>query len=223
MKLQTSVPPSKVKNPIDYASTVFLMGSCFTENIGDKFSYFKFQSAQNPFGILFHPLAIENLIRRAIEGLMYKSSDIFEFQERWLSFEAHSSMAQNSEDDLTAVLNNALLKTKSQLEGASHVIITLGTAWVYRHKQKDVIVANCHKVPQNQFEKELLGIDEIVASLHRVVQMIQSVAENVQCIFTVSPGTAFEGWFYGKPVEQSPFDCCAPSIEAGKYELLPFL
>ncbi|WP_422860950.1 GSCFA domain-containing protein [Flagellimonas sp. S174] len=187
MKLQTSVPLSKAQNSIDYTSTIFLMGSCFSENIGDKFSYFKFQSTQNPFGILFHPLAIEKLITRALTDKKYDASDIFEFQERWLTFDAHSSVGQNSGENLIDTLNNALLKTKTQLEKASHVIITLGTAWVYRHLTRDVIVANCHKVPQKEFEKKLLGIDEIVASLHRMIQLVHSVTKNAECIFTISP------------------------------------
>nr|WP_298997449.1 GSCFA domain-containing protein [uncultured Allomuricauda sp.] len=187
MKLQTSVPFSKAQNLIDYTSTIFLMGSCFSENIGDKFSYFKFQSTQNPFGILFHPLAIEKLITRALNDKKYDASDIFEFQERWLTFDAHSSMARNSGENLIDTLNNALLKTKTQLEKASHVIITLGTAWVYRHLTRDIIVANCHKVPQKEFEKKLLGIHEIVASLHRMIQLVRSITKNAECIFTISP------------------------------------
>ncbi|PRX56063.1 GSCFA domain-containing protein [Flagellimonas meridianipacifica] len=187
MKLQTSVPLSKAQNPIDYASTVLLIGSCFSENIGNKFSYYKFQVAQNPFGILFHPLAIENLITRALNSEKYDASDIFEFQERWLTFDAHSSMARHSREDLINTLNNALLKTKTLLEKASHVVITLGTAWVYHHVGRDVVVANCHKVPQKEFEKKLLGIDEIVASLHRTIQLIHSKAKNAECILTISP------------------------------------
>ena len=56
MKLQTNIPlQPQQHNQIDYNAKVMLLGSCFSENIGGKFDYFKFQSNVNPFGILFHP------------------------------------------------------------------------------------------------------------------------------------------------------------------------
>ena len=44
MILQTKIPLDKeTKNPISYLSKIFLLGSCFSENIGDQLNYFKFQ------------------------------------------------------------------------------------------------------------------------------------------------------------------------------------
>nr|WP_299345026.1 GSCFA domain-containing protein [Allomuricauda sp.] len=187
MKLQTQIQLLKNQNRIDYSCGVLLLGSCFSENIGNRFTYFQFQATQNPFGILFHPLAIENLLERAVKGRDYDTSEVFELQEKWLSFDAHSVMGRNSQEDLIDSLNKALFRTNTQLEKASHVIITLGTAWVYRRLENDVVVANCHKVPQNQFEKQLLTVEEITGALKRMVQLIQSVSKNTQCIFTISP------------------------------------
>ena len=68
MKLQTQIPlQPQQSNPIDYHSNILMLGSCFIENIGQKLEYFKFQNLQNPFGIIFHPLAIEKLIANAIK------------------------------------------------------------------------------------------------------------------------------------------------------------
>ena len=68
MNLQTQIPLEKQSNnQIDYKSNVLLLGSCFVENIGNKLAYFKFQNLQNPFGILFHPKAIETLISNAFK------------------------------------------------------------------------------------------------------------------------------------------------------------
>ena len=75
MILQTKIPIKKeTKNLIDYQSKILLLGSCFSDNIGDKLSYFKFQSDQNPFGILFHPKAIENLIADAVHKKIFLST-----------------------------------------------------------------------------------------------------------------------------------------------------
>ena len=87
MKLQTQIPLKKeTKNLINYDSNIFLLGSCFSENIGNKLSHFKFQSIQNPFGILFHPKAIETLITNAVNQKVYSSEDVFLQNEVWHSF-----------------------------------------------------------------------------------------------------------------------------------------
>lgn len=187
MKLQTEIPLEKAKNPIGYGSHMLLLGSCFAENMGRKFDYFKFRELQNPLGILFHPLAIGNLIGKAIRRASYSESDIFFLNERWHCFDAHSSLSDTSKENLLNKLNAALDATRSQLEKASHIIITLGTAWAYRHIESEAIVANCHKVPQKKFSKQLLSVEVITNSLKRTIDHVRSINKNVQFIFTVSP------------------------------------
>lgn len=187
MKLQTHIPFEKAGNQIDYSSHTFLLGSCFVENIENKLDYFKFRTLQNPFGILFHPLAIENLIQKAVSKQNYTEQDIFYKNERWLCFDAHSDLSDLSKEILLQKLNDALLKTRQQLNKSSHIIITLGTAWVYRNLASNKIVANCHKVPQKEFSKELLSNNEITQSLGRIIESIKSINPKVQLIFTISP------------------------------------
>ncbi len=187
MKLQTTILLEKASNPIDYQSRLLLMGSCFVENMGEKLNYFKFQQFQNPFGILFHPLAIENLIQRAIARKMYQQSEIFEQDGIWRCFDAHSELRSASSDELLRLLNLRLEETKKSLETSSHIIITLGTAWVYEHQTSGKIVANCHKVSQKQFTKKLLSLGEIEGSLDHILKLIQKVNPKAQIIFTISP------------------------------------
>lgn len=187
MKLQTRLPLKQAENQIDYDSQLLLLGSCFSENIGRKLEYFKFRTLQNPFGILFHPEAIENLIERAAQKNKYADTDVFFLNERWQCYEAHSDLSDVSKENLLKNLNNGLETALVQLEKATHIIITLGTAWVYRHLTSDKIVANCHKVPQKEFAKELLSIDEIVSGLQAVIEFVNSVNKMTQVIFTISP------------------------------------
>ncbi|WP_396591708.1 GSCFA domain-containing protein [Allomuricauda sp. R78024] len=187
MKLQTTVPLIKSENSIDYQSKLLLLGSCFVENIGEKLEYFKFQQLQNPFGILFHLLAIENLVERAIENRNYQENEVFEHHGIWHCFDAHSDNSATSKTILLQNLNEGLKETKQQLEQTTHIIITLGTAWVYRHNSTKKAVANCHKVPQKEFSKELLSIEVIKNSLARLIELVHSVNENAQVIFTISP------------------------------------
>lgn len=188
MKLQTHIPiPKESRNPISYHSKVVLLGSCFAERIGEQLFHYKFQCTQNPLGILFHPKAIEQLIVNAMNEKAYTNEDIFLLNERWHSFEAHSSKSDPDNTLLLSRLNEAISLTKKSLQEATHLFITLGTSWVYRHIETDRIVSNCHKVPQKNFLKELLPISEIESSLKAMVALIRSMNRNVSIVFTVSP------------------------------------
>ena len=188
MKLQTKIRLQQQKhNQIDYHSRIALFGSCFVENIGEKFKYYKFQQLQNPFGILFHPLAIENLIVNAINEKVYSEEDVFYHNEQWHCYETHSKLSHPSKAGLIHNLNNQIAVTNKSLKEASHIIFTLGTAWAYRKIESDIIVANCHKVPQKQFTKELLTVSEVSESLQAIVSIVKSVNPKVSIIFTVSP------------------------------------
>ena len=188
MKLQTEIPLTKqLYNQIDYSSKLLLLGSCFSENIGEKFSYFKFQSTINPYGILFHPVAIENLITRSVNKDYYSENDLYFNNEQWSCLDAHSKLNKTSKEELLNELNTQLDETHNQLKVSNHLIITLGTSWVYRHIDTDKIVANCHKIPQKQFLKELLSADEIAESLEAIVSLVKSINPKISFLFTVSP------------------------------------
>lgn len=187
MELQTSIPLRPSDNPIDYQSKLVLLGSCFVENMGGKLAYHKFQSLQNPFGILFHPLAIENLVQRALEGRHYTETGVFEKDGIWHCFDAHSEVRAKSKEALLQNINQKLQETRMGLQNVTHIAITLGTAWVYRYHTSNKIVANCHKVPQKKFSKELLAIDAVKASLENLIKMVAEVNPKAQLIFTVSP------------------------------------
>ena len=187
MKLQTQVPLQVADNQFDYQGQLLLLGSCFVENIGKKLDFYKFRSLQNPFGILFHPKAIENLLSKSIQAFSYTEVDIFYHNERWHCFDAHSDLSDVSKEELLRKLNDSLRATRQQVFESTHIIITLGTAWVYRNNASNAIVANCHKVPQKEFSKDLLSVDTIVKSLENTIGLIKSTNPNAQIIFTVSP------------------------------------
>ncbi|WP_456867770.1 GSCFA domain-containing protein [Galbibacter sp. BG1] len=187
MKLQTQIPLKPLENSIDYNAKVFLMGSCFVENIGKKFSYYKFQSLVNSFGIIFHPKAIENLISRIIQQKKFTKEDVFFLNERWHCFEVHSVLSNPSEEIFLNKLNEILEESFSFLKTASHIVFTLGTAWGYENKESANLVANCHKVPQKNFNKVLFNAIEIEASLKVITRLIKEINPKAAILFTVSP------------------------------------
>ena len=187
MKLTTPIKLSRQNPPINYSSKVLLLGSCFAQNMGAKLEYYKFQQCTNPFGILFHPVAIEKLITRAVNQNWFTSKDVFLQNEQWHCFLAHSKLSNTSEEDLISALNSALEKLRFSLLEASHVVFTFGTAWVYKHLEKDTIVANCHKVPQKKFVKQLLSPDDVSDVLLGIETKLRTINPTCSIINTVSP------------------------------------
>ena len=187
MKLQTNISITPQKKQIDYTSNILLLGSCFVENIGEKLDDVKFQTLQNPFGILFHPIAIEKIIVRAFTNVPFTEEDIFFKNEHWYCFEVHSTINGTHKDEYLTLLNSKLEVLKEYLINSSHIIVTFGTAWVYRFLETQKIVANCFKIPQKEFDKELLSVGEISNSLSNIISLIEKHNSKASIIITVSP------------------------------------
>ena len=187
MNFTTPIPIPKNPNPIDYHSKIISLGSCFAENMGEKFGYFKFQNSVNPFGIIFNPVSIEKLVERVVKNQNFTEKDIFFHNERWHCFEVHSDLSNSNPQEFLQELNAILKETNHQITEATHIIITYGTSWVYRNIASNGIVANCHKVPQKQFKKEILSIETIEKSIQNTIDLIKKLNPNLHFIFTISP------------------------------------
>lgn len=187
MQFRTQIPISKSNHPIDYNSRVLSIGSCFAENMADKFDYFKFQNETNPFGIIFNPVSIEKIVERVCKQDLFIEKDVFFHNERWHSFEVHSDLSNSDRQELLESLNKTVTETHKKIKEATHIIATFGTSWVYRNIESDEVVANCHKVPQKQFSKELLSVDVIQKSIQNTIDLIRALNPNINFIFTISP------------------------------------
>ena len=187
MDFRTFVPVSNQSPKINYDANIALFGSCFVENIGDKLQYFKFHVLQNPFGIIFHPVALRNLFQRIDENYRYTERDIFQLNDCYSCFDVHSQMNHPDRAMIISRLNNSLETTRSFLQESSHVIITLGTSWGYILNQDERLVANCHKVAQSNFTKKIFSSAEIKKSLAEICNIIWKLNKDAKIIFTVSP------------------------------------
>ena len=164
-----------------------LLGSCFAENMGEKFEYFKFRNVVNPFGIIFNAVSIEKLIHRVVNKIVFTEKDIFFHNDLWHCFEVHSQLSNPNKEEFLSNLNAILELMSQQITSLTHCIITLGTSWVYRNNNSNEIVANCHKVPQKEFTKELVSIEENVKCIQNIISLVHSLNPDCNFIFTVSP------------------------------------
>lgn len=187
MKWRTEVEISKGLRPIHYRDNVVVLGSCFADHLGEKLSYYKFRHLSNPFGILFHPVPMERLLHRAVNATLFTGADLFEHQGVWRCLEVHSRLAGESQDDTLSGMNTALELLQDAIRRSSHLVLTLGTAYAFRHIGERVLVANCHKLPQEQFTRELTSVSDLIRSLQSLTSLIREINSEIQMVFTVSP------------------------------------
>ncbi len=192
MKFSTVVPIKPSKQPITYDDKILSLGSCFAVNMSEKFKSYQFQNVVNPFGILFHPIAIERILEYASKGYVFTDDDVFCHNEVWSSFFAHSDMNELEQEDIVTKLNVKLFDLQVALKESSFLAITFGTAWVYEHKESGAIVANCHKLPQLNFTKRLLTYQELMNSYLKIIKLVKEINPGIQIIFTISPVRHFK-------------------------------
>jgi len=187
MKFRTEIKCSPGTPQLDHSSSLFLLGSCFSEHMQEKFDYYQFRNFSNPFGILFHPLAIETALRHCVDKNLYEPKDLLEHQGTWISLEHHSQFDDRDQQQVLININKRIDEAHRAVINTSHFIITLGTSWVYEWKNDGRLVGNCHKIPQKYFNKELLSAEEILNCLRRIITLLQSINQQATVIFTVSP------------------------------------
>lgn len=187
MNFSTVVPLTYSGKKITYDDKILCLGSCFAVNIGEKFKAYQFQHVINPFGILFHPKAIEKIVEYAVKGYEFTASDVFGHQEIWSSFIAHSDLNELEQEDIVTKLNVKIYDLQVALRESSFIMLTFGTAWVYVFKETGELVANCHKIPSSQFEKRLLAYDEIKESYQNIAHLIRTVNVDAQIMCSISP------------------------------------
>lgn len=171
---------------INYKDKIMLCGSCFTENIGSKLDYHKFKTLQNPNGILFNPVSIARSVTSYIVNKQYKLDELFYFNDIWQSWEHHSRFSSVDQLVSLAMINASQKAAHAFLKSADWLMLTLGSAFVYELEDKTV-VANCHKVPTDKFNKRLLAVEEILAVLDNLIHRLFIFNPNLKIIFTISP------------------------------------
>ena len=205
LKLQTPVADEKCKVGISYSDKIMMLGSCFSDNIGRQLSDFGFDVCVNPFGTLYNPISILQSIERLVSGQEFTLGDCVQIgagDQRWCSFSHHTSFARESQDDFLASANSSLAEAREFFRKCDKVIITLGTAWCFRHVERDLIVSNCLKRPASEFVRERLSVSEVTAALCRISKLCQELGGK-EIILTVSPIRHFKDGAHGNQISKA--------------------
>jgi GSCFA family len=173
--------------PIDLKDTIFTIGSCFADTIGEHLIENKFTVWNNQFGTVYNPLSIHSLLLLALESKLPSSESYLQNEGIHLNYDFHSSFSSLNKEELKSKIQTSLIEANRFLKNANRIIITYGTAFVYRLKSNNGIVANCHKVPSVNFTKSLLTEIEIVESFKFFYLKLKSINPNCKIMLTVSP------------------------------------
>jgi hypothetical protein len=173
--------------PITYHHKIMMIGSCFTEHIGGHLQELKFQTLQNPNGILFETASVCRSLISYKQNQQYKADDLFYYNELWQSWNHHSRFSHAKQEDCIATINQSQTAAAAFLKQADWLIITLGSSFVYKLYETGQLVANCHKAPGKWFEKILLPIDEQISMLDNTMHQLFHTNPKLKIIFTISP------------------------------------
>jgi len=185
LTLELNIPA--LHRPVTYADKLLLTGSCFSENMYDRLVQHKFQVLSNPHGILFNPLSVAQSLDSYISGKIYTHDELFYLNELWNSWDHHTRFSDTDPAVALEKINVSQQKAAAFIREANYVIITLGSAFQYYLKENGKHVANNHRTPAQWFEKRLLPIPEIVASMQATLERLKEVNPGVTVIFTISP------------------------------------
>lgn len=186
MEFRRAFQVPSMKEQLNIRHGVMLVGSCFTEHLGNKLEQNRFSTLQNPHGILFNPASLAKSVTSYIEKKQYNKNDLFFQQEWWTSWDHHSQFSHADPDQLLEMINKSQDEAHSFLQKAKWLVLTLGSAWVYQLAEGS-IVANCHKVPTDKFQKRLLPVEEVLAVLDNMIHRLFMFNPGLRIMFTISP------------------------------------
>jgi hypothetical protein len=186
MEFHIPLRPESLPEKIDIRHKILLSGSCFTEHMASRLRHYKFTVQENPNGILFNPVSIVNSLNRAIAGETYTADDLFHENGLWSGWDFHSRFSDTDQVRALENMNASVRDTHEMLGKAQWLILTLGSAYVYR-LEGGPVVANCHKVPAARFTRKLLSVEEVMAALDSLVYRLFRYNPGIRIIFTISP------------------------------------
>lgn len=183
MEWQTKIRIEKPPALFSYATRFCFLGSCFSEEMEQRMAHLEFLTGRQAFGTLYNPASIYQAVERLRHPEPFTMDDVLQTPEGYASYAHHSRFNASTAASFLEGANAALAQAAADFAAAHVVVVTLGTAWVFRHLQSGRIVANCHKQPASLFSRELLTTSQITQLLNRTM----SLGPQKTWLFTISP------------------------------------
>ena len=187
MDFRTPVTIPKPDFLLNHSTRMMLLGSCFSENIGNKLTESKFQVNTNPFGIVYNPLSAATVVKRLLSEKNFDETDLVFHNHVYQSFLHHSSFSNSDKELCLKNISLAFVESADFISQTNVFLITFGTAYAYKLKSTGNVVTNCHKFPPETFVRERLTVEEIVNEWTEIIDALLVINADAKFIFTVSP------------------------------------
>jgi hypothetical protein len=200
---RTEIEPQPSNFRLSHKDKILFIGSCFTDNIGQKLRELYFNIRINPFGVVYNPLSLLNSLGMLLDGEEFTDDDLEFRNELWFSWDHHSSFSDPRKEICLKNINLEIRSSSKHLKKANFILITFGTAWVYKLKKNGEIVSNCHKVPEKEFDRILLSPRDIINSWKVFLPELLHKNKELKIIFTVSPVRHWKEGAHGNQLSKS--------------------
>lgn len=187
MDFRTKIPLTKPGISLSFKDRIFVMGSCFAENIGSRLDDSGFRVMVNPYGVLYNPSSVSYSIRRLLSKEPFKKSELTELDGLFHSFSHHGSFSGSDAGKVLSDINASFEKASKFLSEATCIVLTFGTSWIYALPENGKVVANCHKFPAGRFNRYRLTIEKIVEDYYNLIEALLILNPDLKIILTVSP------------------------------------
>jgi len=187
MKFRTEINIEESLLKIEHKHKIITIGSCFAENIGAKFGDYRFNILDNPFGVLYNPVSIYNAVKIISDNKIFTEDELIFEQGEWHSFYHHSDFSHHDLNTCLSKINSKMVETRKFISDADEIVITFGTAFVYKYLESGEVVSNCHKIPANKFERYRIGMYEVREFILSTVELLKELKPDIKIILTLSP------------------------------------
>ncbi len=200
-RLKVRIEPSALR--ISHEDKLMMLGSCFTENIGKLLAQHKFDIDINPFGITYNPISIVNGLDRIIDGKRMKEEDLFFYNDRWNSYAFHGRFSDESIERTLLGMNKRIEQAAENIQKTNILLLTFGTSFIYRLKTTNEVVNNCHKLPAEQFEYEMVPANEIIKVYVGLLEKLVEINPSLQILLTISPVRHWKNGYFSNNLSKS--------------------
>ena len=203
MIFRTTVDIKSSETKITYGDNTMFLGSCFAAYIGEQMKRCKMPTMINPSGTIYNPESVLTIINNIISNKQAIIDDLYNFNDTWISLNHYTDFSSDDSNKLLDKINERNEEAFTFLKKASFLFITFGTARVYRFKKTGALVSNCHKIPNNNFDSELLSVESIVNKWNTALDELSAFNPKLKIIFTISPVRHWKDGAYGNQLSKS--------------------
>lgn len=173
---------------IEPGESALLIGSCFATRIAPSFLFSGLDIVTNPAGIQYNPEPMARYLNRLLDNRAYIFDDLLSYEGLYFSPDHHGTFSGEEPEQILEKINNEFEKARRLLLAPSAtLVLTPGTAKLYRLIGPGVSVANCHRLPSGLFETSILKPERIVQLLSEPLSRLQMMNPECRIILSVSP------------------------------------